>query len=66
MHFKTWPAICFDLDQSKILSSGNGLKNLHTRLSYSQEFSKFESNTTSDFGSTVWLSQSEVLLPSES
>ena len=25
MHFKTSSAICFNLDQSKILSSGNGL-----------------------------------------
>ena len=26
MHFKMSSAICFNLDQSKILSSGNGLK----------------------------------------
>ena len=26
MHFKMLSAICFNLDQSKILSSGNGLK----------------------------------------
>ena len=26
MHLKTSPAICFKLDQSKILSFGNGLK----------------------------------------
>ena len=26
MHFKMLSAICFSLDQSKILSSGNGLK----------------------------------------
>ena len=27
MHFKLSSAICFNLDQSKILSSGNGLNN---------------------------------------
>ena len=27
MHFKQSSAVCFNLDQSKILSSGNGLKN---------------------------------------
>ena len=26
MHFKMWSAICFNLDQSEILSSGNGLR----------------------------------------
>ena len=26
MHFKMSPAICLNLDQSKILSSGNGFK----------------------------------------
>ena len=28
MHFEMSSAICFNLDQSKILSSGNGLHNL--------------------------------------
>ena len=28
MHFKISSAICFSLDQSKILSSGNGLSNI--------------------------------------
>ena len=28
MHFKKSSAICFNLDQSKILSSGNGLKSI--------------------------------------
>ena len=30
MHFKIWSAICFNLDQSKILSSGNLLKSFNS------------------------------------
>ena len=31
MHFKMSSAICYNLDQSKILSSGNGLKKTEER-----------------------------------
>ena len=31
MHFKMLSAICFDLDQSKILSSGYGLKTVNDK-----------------------------------
>ena len=34
MHFKMSPAICFNLDQSKILPSGNGLRYYKTSISY--------------------------------
>ena len=38
MHFKMPSAICFSLDQSKILSSGNGLSPLFTDYSlYAQQ-----------------------------
>ena len=30
MHFKLWSAICFNLDQSEILLSGNGLTHVRT------------------------------------
>ena len=33
MHFKMSPLICFNLDQSKILLSGNGLIQTHVRSS---------------------------------
>ena len=32
MYFKMSSAICFNLDQSKILSSGNGLKNVSSDI----------------------------------
>ena len=42
MHFKMSSAICFSLDQSKILSSGNGVKekmwSFKTQLHYVQTF----------------------------
>ena len=45
MHFKMSSAICFDLDQSKIFSSGNGLKlsacNLHFLISMQVFFFTF-------------------------
>ena len=37
MHFKMSSAICFNLDQSKILSSGNGLRNAPSLVLHSIE-----------------------------
>ena len=34
MHFKMLSAICFNLDQSKVLSSGNELTHSHTMTTY--------------------------------
>ena len=51
MHFKMSSAICLDLDESKILSSGNGLTQYQTtnsRLFQTEEFAddnfKFDKN----------------------
>ena len=32
MHFKVSSAICFSLDQSKVLPSGNGLKKMKRKV----------------------------------
>ena len=42
MHFKMSSAICFNLDQSKILSSGNGLSLYQTVQSFKTFGDKFE------------------------
>ena len=41
MHFKMLSAICLNLDQSKILSSGNGLKNCLLYISSSYNVNPF-------------------------
>ena len=44
MHFKVSSAICFNLDQSRILSSGNGLKEVYVKACDKQHQEKCRLN----------------------
>ena len=64
MHFKVSSTICFDLDLSKILSFGNGLKQVISELSQNAHFftiKTFKHFQTGGFLKTLWKNK-EVLV----
>ena len=64
MHFKMSFAVCFNLDQSKILSSGNGLmKYLFCAIFYKLIFRQSSENTVTKFLSKASLKKKDKEVP---